>query len=285
MAKEQLRLKNTRDQVVKSWQQSDICKKQEGQMSGHNKWAKVKHVKAKMDAIKGRQFTKVIKEITIAARDGGGDPDANPRLRTALQAAKDVNMPKDNIERAVKKGTGELEGVSYEDITYEGYAPGGVAVMVRCLTDNTNRTVSEINKILSKGGGNMGVPGCVSFMFETKGYFFLEKENNPKLTEEDLMEIVLEAGAEDMKSYDEGFEVLSEPTNFISVREYLDTKNLKVTEAKVTNLPKTTVKVTGSDVNKVLKLIDNLEDHDDVQDVYSNQEISDEDMEMAMAGN
>ena len=253
-------------------------------MSGHNKWAKVKHVKAKMDAIKGRQFTKVIKEITIAARDGGGDPDANPRLRTALQAAKDVNMPKDNIERAVKKGTGELEGVSYEDITYEGYAPGSVAVMIRCLTDNTNRTVSEINKILSKGGGNMGVPGCVSFMFETKGYFFLEKENNPDLTEEDLMEIVLEAGAEDMKAYDEGFEVLSEPTNFMAVREYLDTKNLKVTEAKVTNLPKTTVKVTGADVNKVLKLIDNLEDHDDVQDVYSNQEISDEDMEMAMAG-
>ncbi|MGM0598807.1 MAG: YebC/PmpR family DNA-binding transcriptional regulator [Candidatus Rifleibacteriota bacterium] len=251
-------------------------------MSGHNKWAKVKHVKAKMDKIKGRQFTKVIKEITIAAREGGGDPDANPRLRTALQAAKDVNMPKDNIERGIKKGTGELEGVNYEDVCYEGYAPGGVALMVRCLTDNTNRTVSEINKILSKGGGNMGVPGCVSFMFETTGYMFVPKEGNPEVTEESLMDTALEAGAEDLKPLDDGFEVLCDPTSFSDVRQALEDKGIKVEEAKVTNLPKTTVKVTGGDVKKLLNLIDNLEDHDDVQDVYSNYEISDEEMEAAM---
>ena len=252
-------------------------------MSGHNKWAKVKHVKAKMDKIKGRQFTKVIKEITVAAREGGGDPDSNPRLRTALQAARDSNMPRDNIERAIKKGTGELEGVNYEEITYEGYAPGSVAVMIRCLTDNTNRTVAEINKILSKGGGNMGVPGCVAFMFETKGYYYLSQEDNPGLTEEKLMDIIIEAGAEDLKPLDEGFEVLAEPTSYIMVREALDATGLKITESRITNLAKTNVKVDGENAAKVLKLIDNLEDHDDVQDVYYNAEISDEDMEKAMA--
>lgn len=252
-------------------------------MSGHNKWAKVKHVKAKMDAIKGRQFTKVIKEITIAAREGGGDADSNPRLRTALLAAKECNMPKDNIERAIKKGTGELEGVSYEDVCYEGYAPGGVAVMVRCLTDNTNRTVSEINKILSKGGGNMGVPGCVSFMFETKGYMFVPRESNPSITEDGLMEIALDAGADDIKTIEDGFEVTTEPSTFSDVRQAIESKGIKVEEAKVTNLPKTTVKVTGADVSRLLKLIDNLEEHDDVQDVYANHEISDEEMEAALA--
>jgi len=251
-------------------------------MSGHNKWAKVKHVKAKVDAVRGRQFTKIIKEITIAARSGGGDPNSNPRLRTALQSAKDANMPKDNIERAIKKGTGELEGVSYEEVTYEGYAPGGVAVMARCLTDNTNRTVAEVNKIYSKNGGNMGVPGCVSFMFEARGYFFLPSESNPGLSEETLMDIVLEAGAEDLKVLEDGFEILSEPTSFYAVRQVLDEKGLKIEDAKITSLPKTTVKVTGTDVSKVLKLVDALEDHDDVQDVYYNYDISDEDMEMAL---
>lgn len=251
-------------------------------MSGHNKWAKVKHVKAKVDAVRGRQFTKIIKEITIAARSGGGDPNSNPRLRTALQSAKDANMPKDNIERAIKKGTGELEGVNYEDVTYEGYAPGGVAVMARCLTDNTNRTVAEVNKIYSKNGGNMGVPGCVSFMFEARGYFFLPSESNPGLSEATLMDIVLEAGAEDLKVLEDGFEILSEPTSFYAVRQVLDEKGLKIEDAKITSLPKTTVKVTGADVSKVLKLVDALEDHDDVQDVYYNYDISDEDMEMAL---
>lgn len=252
-------------------------------MSGHNKWSKIKNVKAKVDAVRGRQFTKIIKEITIAARSGGGDPASNPRLRTALQSAKDVNMPKDNIERAIKKGTGELEGVNYEEVTYEGYAPGGVAVMARCLTDNTNRSVAEVSKIYSKNGGNMGVPGCVSFLFEMRGYFFLPFENNPGLSEEILMDIVIEAGAEDMKVLDDGFEILSEPTAFFAVRQVLDEKGLKVEEARITNLPKTTVAVTGDDVNKVLKLVDALEEHDDVQDVYYNYDISDEDMEMALS--
>lgn len=251
-------------------------------MSGHNKWAKVKHVKAKVDAIRGRQFTKVIKEITIAARMGGGDASSNPRLRTALVAAKDCNMPKDNIDRAIKKGTGELEGVNYEEVMYEGYAPGGVAVMARCLTDNTNRTVAEVSKIYSKSGGNMGVPGCVSFMFETKGYFYLPSESNPGRTEDSLMEIVLESGAEDLKVIDDGFEIFSAPGDFFTVRQVLDEKGLKIEEAKVMAVPKTTVKVTGTDVAKVLKLVDALEENDDVQDVYYNYEISDEDMEMAL---
>ena len=173
-------------------------------MSGHSKWAKVKHVKAKLDAIKGRAFTKVIKEISIAAREGGGDPALNPRLRSALQAAKDANMPKDNIERAIKKGTGELEGVNYEEVTYEGYAPGGVAIMIRCLTDNRNRSVAEISKLIGKSGGNMGVPGCVSFMFEAKGYFYLSREDNSRLTDDIVMESVLEAGCEDYTPSEDG---------------------------------------------------------------------------------
>lgn len=252
-------------------------------MSGHNKWAKVKHVKAKMDAIKGRAFTKIIKEITISARNGGGDPNSNPRLRSALQAAKDSNMPKDNIDRAIKKGTGELEGVTYEEVAYEGYAPSGVAIIIRCLTDNKNRTVAEIGKILSKGGGNMGVPGCVSFMFENKGYFYISKESNPKLNEEALTDIVLEAGAEDIKALADGFEVTCDSSAYLDVRPKLEAKGVKVDEAKQTMLPKTTVKVTGPDVGKVLRLIDNIEEHDDVQDCYHNAEISDEDMEKAAA--
>ncbi|HNV68629.1 MAG TPA: YebC/PmpR family DNA-binding transcriptional regulator [Candidatus Ozemobacteraceae bacterium] len=252
-------------------------------MSGHNKWAKVKHIKGKMDAIRGRMFTKLIKEITLCARNGGGDPNSNPKLRAAIQAAKDQNMPKDNVERAIKKGTGELEGVTYEEVTYEGYAPGGVAVIVRCLTDNKNRAVSEIDKILSKGGGNRGAPGCVSFMFDNKGYFFLSKEDNPKLTEEALTDIVLDAGADDLKALEDGFEVNCEPSAFLDVRPKLEAKGLKITEAKVAMFPKTTVAVKGADVAKVLRLIENLEEHDDVNDVYSNHEISDADMEQYMA--
>lgn len=252
-------------------------------MSGHSKWATTKHAKAKTDALRGRQFTKIIKEITVAARMSGGDPATNPSLRTALQAAKDANMPKDNIERAIKKGTGELEGTSYEEVLYEGYAPGGVAIMIKCLTDNTNRTVAEINKILSKGGGNMGVPGCVSFMFETKGYIFVPSEKNPGLTEDTLMDLVLECGAEDMKTLDDGFEVFCEPSAFNEVRQTLEDKGLKTEESKVSNFPKTTVNVTGADVARILKLVDNIEEHDDVQDVYHNYEISDEEMEAALA--
>jgi YebC/PmpR family DNA-binding regulatory protein len=255
----------------------------EGMMAGHNKWSKVKHVKAKADAIKGRQFTKVIKEITIAAKLGGGDPDSNPRLRSALVSARDCNMPKDNIERAIKKGTGDLEGVNYEDVAYEGYAPGGVAVIAKCLTDNTNRTVAEINKIYSKGGGNMGVPGCVSYMFESKGFFFLPLESNPDITEEAVMEVLLDAGGDDMNPLDDGFEIFTAPTDLYAVRQVFEEKGYTIEETKLTAIAKTTVKVTGEDVKKVLKLIDNLEDHDDVQDVYYNYDISDEEMEAAIA--
>lgn len=252
-------------------------------MSGHSKWAKVKHVKAKLDAIKGRAFTKVIKEISIAAREGGGDPALNPRLRSALQAAKDANMPKDNIERAIKKGTGELEGVNYEEITYEGYAPGGVALMIRCLTDNRNRSVAEISKLIGKSGGNMGVPGCVSFMFEAKGYFYLSREDNSRLTDDIVMESVLEAGCEDYTPSEDGWEVFCEPAALFDARAVLEEKGYKIEIGKVTMFPKTKIAVTGSDVSKVLRMVDNLEEHDDIQDVYHNAEISDEDMEKALA--
>lgn len=252
-------------------------------MSGHNKWAKVKHVKAKVDAIRGRAFTKVIKEITIAAKLGGGDPDSNPRLRTALNAAKDCNMPKDNIDRAIKKGTGELEGVNYEEVMYEGYGANGVAVMAKCLTDNTNRTVAEVNKIFSKAGGNMGVPGCVSYLFETKGYFYIPKESNPTQTEDTMMELVLEVGADDFKESDDGFEVYCAPGDFYTVSQAFEEKGVKTEDSKIMSVAKTSVAVTGDAVAKVLKLVDALEDHDDVQDVYHNAEISDEDMEKAMA--
>jgi len=252
-------------------------------MSGHNKWAKVKHIKGKMDAIKGRAFTKIIKEITIAARNGGGDPKSNPRLRSALQAAKDSNMPKDNVERAIKKGTGELEGVNYEEMTYEGYGPGGIAIIIRCLTDNKNRTVAEIGKILSKGGGNMGVPGCVSFMFDNKGYFFIPSETNPALTEDSVMELVLECECDDYKASSDGFEITCNPSSFPDIRPKIEAKGIKIEEAKVTMLPKSTVAVKGGDVPKVLRLIDNIEENEDVQDAYHNAEISDEDMEKAAA--
>ncbi|HNW37131.1 MAG TPA: YebC/PmpR family DNA-binding transcriptional regulator [Candidatus Ozemobacteraceae bacterium] len=252
-------------------------------MSGHNKWAKVKHVKGKLDAIRGRLFTKIIKEITIAARNGGGDPDSNPKLRAAIQIAKDANMPRDNVDRAVKKGTGELEGVSYEEITYEGYAPGGVAVLVRTLTDNKNRTVAEVQKIFSKGGGNMGTPGCVSFMFENKGFFFLSQEDNPKATEDSLMEIVLDTGCEDLKTLDDGFEIYCNPSAFLDIRPKLEEKGLKISEAQVSMIPKTTVKVAGNDAPKLLRLIDQFEEHDDVQNVYHNGDIDDADLEAAAA--
>ncbi|NLM16488.1 MAG: YebC/PmpR family DNA-binding transcriptional regulator [Candidatus Riflebacteria bacterium] len=248
-------------------------------MSGHNKWAKVKHVKAKADAIRGKQFSRIIKEITVAAKLGGGDAATNPRLRTALLAARDVNMPKDNIERAIKRGTGELEGVNYEEVAYEGYGPSGVALIAKCLTDNTNRTVAEINKIFSKGGGNMGVPGCVSFMFDSRGYFFIPKEKNPTMTEEAMMEHLIEAGADDMITEEDGFDVYCDPKEFGNVQKYFEEQSIETEDSKLIMHPQTTTKITGDDVAKVLRLVDNLEEHDDVQDVFHNYDISDEDME------
>lgn len=242
-------------------------------MSGHNKWAKVKHVKAKQDAIRGRVFTRIIKEITIAARNGGGDEAANPRLRKAIQDAKGANMPANNIERAIKKGTGELEGVNYEEVTYEGYAPGGAALIVDVVTDNKNRSVADIRHIFSKHGGNMGESGSVAWMFEKKGIFTVTTEGK---SEDDLLEIVLECGAEDLKFDPESSDILSAPADFESVKAALEAKGVKIEKAETGMYPKNTIKIEAKDAAQLLRFMDAIEDHDDVQHVYSNFDIDDE---------
>jgi YebC/PmpR family DNA-binding regulatory protein len=242
-------------------------------MSGHNKWAKVKHVKAKQDAIRGRVFTRIIKEITIAARNGGGDEAANPRLRKAIQDAKAANMPANNIERAIKKGTGELEGVSYEEVTYEGYAPGGAALIVDVVTDNKNRAVADIRHLFSKHGGNMGESGSVAWMFEKKGIFTVASEGK---SEDDLLEIVLECGAEDLKYDPESSDILSAPSDFDAVKAALEGKGLKIEKAEIGMYPKNTIKIEAKDAAQLLRFMDAIEDHDDVQHVYSNFDIDDE---------
>ncbi|MBI3084988.1 MAG: YebC/PmpR family DNA-binding transcriptional regulator, partial [candidate division NC10 bacterium] len=230
-------------------------------MSGHSKWAGIKHKKAKVDAQRGRVFTKIIREITVAARVGGGDPAGNPRLRTAVQAAKAVNMPSDNIERAIKKGTGELEGVSYEEITYEGYGPGGVAVMAEVVTDNKNRTVGEIRKAFSRHGGNLGETGCVGFLFEKKGYLQVEAS---KVDEDRLLSIALEAGAEDLQREESLFAVTTAPKDFEKVREAVLKSGIQPLSAEITKLPKSTVKLDGKPAEQMLRLMEELEEHDDV---------------------
>jgi YebC/PmpR family DNA-binding regulatory protein len=245
-------------------------------MSGHSKWSTIKRKKGATDAKRGKVFTKLIKEITVAARFGGGDPDANPRLRTAIAAAKSENMPKDNIERAIKKGTGELEGVAYEEVIYEGYGPGGAAVLVESLTDNKNRTVADVRHIFTKSGGNLGEAGCVAWMFDNKGFLVLEKST---VNEEVLMEVALEAGAEDIRDEENIFEVITEPEDFDSVKKALDTKGLQCVVAEITMLPKTTVELEGKEAEQMLRLMDGLEDSDDVQKAYSNFDISDETLE------
>ncbi len=242
-------------------------------MSGHSKWAGIKHKKAKVDAQRGRVFTKIIREITVAARVGGGDPAGNPRLRTAVQAAKAVNMPSDNIERAIKKGTGELEGVSYEEITYEGYGPGGVAVMVEVVTDNKNRTVGEIRKAFSRHGGNLGEPGCVGFLFEKKGYLQVEAS---KVDEDRLLSFALEAGAEDLQREESLFAVTTAPKDFEKVREAILKSGIQPLSAEITKLPKSTVKLDGKPAEQMLRLMEELEEHDDVQHVYANFDIPEE---------
>jgi len=245
-------------------------------MSGHSKWSTIKHKKAATDAKRGKIFTKLIKEITIAARMGGGDPDANPRLRTALTAARAENMPKDNMERAVKKGTGELEGVSYEEVTYEGYGAGGAAVFVESLTDNKNRTVADIRYIFGKAGGNLGESGCVAYMFDKKGYLVVEKS----ATDEDsLMEVALDAGAEDVREDGENFEVITEPGDFEAVREAIEQAGIAAIAAEVTMLPQTVTPVAGKEAEQMIRLMENLEDCDDVQKVYTNADLP-EDMEI-----
>ncbi len=241
-------------------------------MAGHSKWAQIKHKKAHTDAKKGKTFTKLVKEISVAARLGGGDPDGNPRLRTAIEKAKEVNMPSENIKRAIMKGTGELPGVTYEELMYEGYGPGGVAILIEVMTDNKNRTLPEIRHILSKNGGSLGETGCVAWNFEKKGYILVEKK---KTDEDTLMSIVLDAGAEDMKNdpQEEQFEVITAPEVMGNVKEAIEKVSIPISMAEVTMLPKTYVKLEGPQGEQMLRLIDALEDHDDVQNVYSNFDI------------
>jgi len=247
-------------------------------MSGHNKWSTIKHKKGAADAKRGQVFTKLIKEITVAARLGGGDPEGNPRLRAAMDKGKAENMPKDNIERAIKKGTGELEGVTYEEINYEGYGPGGVAVLVEVMTDNRNRSVSDIRSIFTKCNGNMGETGCVSWMFDKKGLIVF-----PKAVDFDkLFEASLEAGADDVTDEGEQIEVITDPINFMEVRESLVKAGFKSDSAEVTMIPQTMVKLEGKQAENMLKLMDRLEDNDDVQNVYANFDISSEEMERMM---
>jgi len=242
-------------------------------MSGHSKWANIKHKKGAADARRGKVFTKLIKEIITAARMGGGDINANPRLRAAVMAAKAENMPKDNWERAIKKGTGELEGVNYEEATYEGYGPGGAAVFIESLSDNKNRAVSEIRHALSKHGGNMGENGCVAWMFDKKGYLVIEKS---VIDEEKLMETALEAGAEDVREDGDNFEVITAPEDFEAVKEAIDGAGIESIEAEVTMLPQNMTPLDGDTALKMIKLIDALEDCDDVQKVYTNADLPDD---------
>jgi YebC/PmpR family DNA-binding regulatory protein len=248
-------------------------------MSGHSKWSTIKHKKGAADAKRGKVFTRIIKEMTIAARLGGGDPDANPRLRAAVAEAKANNMPKDNIERAIKRGSGELEGAMYEEVTYEGYGPGGVAIIVEALTDNGNRTTPEIRHTFEKNGGNLGTPGSVKFQFERKGYFAVEKS---AADEDKLMEIAIEAGADDLQSDDpDAFEIYTSPENFEAVRQALENSKIPTVEAKLGMIPANYVSLDENKSKQVMKLLEALDDHDDVQNVWSNFDIPAEMMETA----
>jgi len=247
-------------------------------MSGHSKWHSIKHKKAAIDSKRGRAFTKLIKEITIAARIGGGDPDGNPRLRKAIADAKAVNMPTDNIKRAIMKGTGELEGGHLEEVTYEGYGPAGVAMLVEVVTDNRNRTVSEIRHVFSKNGGNMGEAGSVAWMFSKKGYISVDSS---KADEETLMSLAVDAGAEDFRSEGSTYEIYTSPESFDSVLESIKAKGIPTISAEISMIPQSYVKVEGKSAQAVVKLMDALDEHDDVQHVYANFDI--EEAELAEA--
>jgi YebC/PmpR family DNA-binding regulatory protein len=250
-------------------------------MSGHSKWHTIKHKKGALDAKRGKVFTKLIREMTIAARIGGGDPNSNPRLRTAVDKAKAANMPADNITRAIKKGTGELEGTSYEDLLLEGFGPGGVAILVEGSTDNRNRTVSEIRHVFTKNGGNLGSAGSVAYMFKPRGVISIAAE---KTTEEKLMEIALEAGAEDIAAEAQGFTVYVTPHDFEAVREAIKKAGIEPDEAEIKKLADTSVSLEGAKAQQLLKLVEALDDHDDVQSVWDNSDISEKEMEEAAAG-
>jgi len=239
-------------------------------MSGHSKWATIKHKKGQADARRGRLFTRLIKEITVAARIGGGDPDGNPRLRAAIQAAKAENMPAENIKRAVQRGTGDLPGTVYEEGVFEGYGPGGVAMLVQIATDNRNRTISEVRHIFAKHGGNLGESGCVSWMFSKKGYIVVEKS---KADEETLLSVVVDAGADDLRDDGSNWEIISAPENFQQVLDSLKAVNVEPGVAEVSMLPQSYVKLTGKQAEQMLRLMEELEEHEDVQHVYANFDI------------
>lgn len=243
-------------------------------MSGHSKWANIKHRKEKSDAQKAQAFTKVAREIIVAARQGGGDPENNFRLRLAVQNAREVNMPNDNIQRAIKRGTGGGEGANFEEITYEGYGPGGAALMVKVLTDNRNRSASEMRYCFSKNGGSLGESGCVSWMFEAKGVFTVDPEENSR-SEEELLNLALEAGAEDLRRDGEAFQVITGPGEFEPVRKHLETHKVPLIEAEIAMLPKNTVNVSGRESEQLERLYEALEENEDVQSIYGNYNVID----------
>ena len=245
-------------------------------MSGHSKWHSIKHKKGAADAKRGKLFTKLIKEITVAARAGGGDVDANARLRKAVTDAKAANMPNDTIDRALKRGTGELEGVNYDEITYEGYGPGGVAMLVESMTDNRNRTVAEIRHLFSKNGGNLGEAGSVAWMFDKKGYIVIDKSAK---SEDELLEIVLEAGADDMQDQGEVFEIYTAPDVFETVNEAIKKAGIEPQVSELSLIPQTSIHLEGADAKQMLKLYEAVDDHDDVQKVYANFDIDEAEME------
>ncbi len=250
-------------------------------MSGHSKWKTNKGKKMAADAKKGAAYTKLIKEITVIAREGGGNPDTNSRLRAVMLKAKEANMPSDNVKMAIKRGTGEIPGVIYETVCYEAYGPAGVAILIEALTDNKNRTTAELRNIMSKKSGNMAGAGSVSWMFTKKGYFLIEKS---QAKEDELMTLALDSGAEDFKSDEKNYEIFTSPQDFEKVKKAIEDKGIKCQDAEVTMIPSSTIKVAGGDAKQVLGLVEALEEHDDVQQVYANFDIPDEILEQAAAG-
>ncbi len=247
-------------------------------MSGHSKWHNIRLRKGKQDAERGKIFTKLAREIIVAAKDGGNNPDTNLRLSTAIQKARENSMPADNIKRAVQRGSGEVEGAQYDELSYEGYGPGGVAVIVACLTDNRNRTVADVRSIFAKNGGSLGESGCVGWMFDTKGMITINKET---INEDNLMMVALEAGAEDIKLEDDVYEVMTAPEDLHAVRQALTEAKIKFEEAELTKIPQTSVLVEGKEATQILRMLDQLEDHDDVQQVYANFDIPEDVLENA----
>lgn len=249
-------------------------------MSGHSKWHTIKHKKGAADAKRGKVFTRIIKELTVAARNGGGDPGTNPRLRTIIAEAKSVNMPADNIKKAIQRGTGELPGITYEEITYEGYGPGGAALIMECMTDNKNRTVGEIRHLLEKYNGNLGSSGSVAWMFAKKGYIVVDKAG---VDEEKLLAAILDAGGEDLRDDGDSWEVLSEPAAFEAVRDAVKGLGIEPASAQVVMLPQNYVKLQGKEASHMVKLMEALEDHDDTQHVWSNFDIEEKEIEASLA--